>query len=508
MTATTPTSADRTGFWVLFATILASSMAFIDSSALNVALPALQADLQASGADLLWINNAYSLILAALILVGGALGDRFGRKRVFTLGIGLFAAASLLCGLAPSSALLIGARALQGIGGALMVPGSLALISAYFSAEERGRAIGTWSAFSTITTLLGPGLGGLLAAAGLWRLVFFINLPLAAAALWALIRYVPESRDPAARQLDYPGALLATLGLAGLTYGLIEGPGQGWLSPLVLLALVGGVGGLVGFVAVEARSREPMLPLGLFRSPVFSGTNLLTLFLYAALYGMLFFLPLNLIQVQGYNEALAGIASLPMALILALLARWAGGLADRFGPRLPLIIGPGLAGLGFALYALPGLTTGPGEYWTSFFLPIVVLGLGMAITITPLTAAVMGSVEPSRSGVASGVNNAVSRTAGVLALAVLGLVALTSFGEALGRRGAEQGLSTTTQAALVAQAPLLAGAVPPLGLSPTEEQAARMTIRLAFVDIFRLLASIAAGLAWISAGVAAWVLRK
>lgn len=499
---------ERTGFWVLFSTILASSMAFIDGSALNVALPALQADLGASGADLLWIVNGYALVLAALILVGGALGDHYGRKRVFMIGIAIFAAASLACGLAPNPATLIVARIVQGIGGALMVPGSLTLITTFFAAGERGQAIGTWSSFSTITTILGPALGGVLAGMGLWRMVFFINLPLAALALWALARYVPESRDEGApRGLDLAGAALATLGLAGLTFGLIEAPGRGWADPAVWLSLVVGLVALALFVVVEARSPHPMLPLSLFRSRVFSATNLLTLFLYGALYGMLFFLPLNLIQVQGYPEAAAGLASLPVALCLALLSRWAGGLGDRFGPRLPLTIGPALAGAGFLALGLVGLTAGPASYWWSFFPGLCLLGLGMAITVAPLTTAVMGSVETSYAGVASGVNNAVSRAAGVLTVAIFGALALALFAANLGAAADGLGLDSAARAALLAEAPKLGGASPPPGLPADLGAATVEAIRQAFADTFRLLGILSAALAWVSALVAAVLLR-
>jgi EmrB/QacA subfamily drug resistance transporter len=497
------------GRWVLFATILASSMAFIDSTALNVALPALQADLGASGPDLLWIVNAYTLLLAALLLVGGALGDRFGRRRVFMAGIALFAGASLLCGLAPGTGALIAARALQGVGGALMVPGSLALLAALFPADQRGRAVGTWSSFSTITTMVGPALGGLLAHAGLWRAVFLINLPLAALTLWALWRHIPESRDEqAARQIDAPGAALATLGLCGLTYGCIEAARRSFGAPDVLAALLGGLVALAAFGAVEARSAHPMVPLRLFRSRSFSGANAMTLFLYAGLSGSLFFLPLNLIQAQGYDPALVGLTLLPFSLMLALLSRWAGALADRLGPRLPLTVGPALAAVGFGLYALPGLTGGPRDYWTTFLPATLVLGLGMACTVAPLSATVIGSAPSENAGVASGISNAVSRVAGVLAVALMGGAGVLVFRGALERHTATLGLPEAAHAALLASAANLGETRPPAGLSAEAAEAVRLAVRLAFVDMFRLIMLAAAGLAAAAALLSALLIRS
>ncbi|MFN8501541.1 MFS transporter [Kouleothrix sp.] len=439
---------DRQLRWVLAAAILASSMAFIDSSALNVALPALQASLGASGAQLLWVVNAYLLMLAALILFGGALGDALGRKRVFMAGIGLFLLASLACGLAPSIAVLIGARLLQGLGGALMIPGSLALISASYPAERRGRAIGAWSSATTLVTIAGPILGGLLAQAGLWRGVFLINLPIGLAALAVLARFVPEGRSAAAGPIDYPGAALASLGLAGLTYGSIAAPDRGFTDALVLGTLLGGLAALAAFVAVEARSPHPMMPLHLFQSRTFSGTNLLTLFLYGALTVATFFLSLNLVNAQGYSQSLAGLAFTPFALTLALLARRAGALADRYGARGPLIAGPALVGLSFAAFALVGLTRGPSQYWSTFLRCVLLLGLGMAITVAPLTAAVMGAVSGRAAGTASGINNAISRVAGVLALAVVGALALSLYSGALARHAAALPLSPAARATL------------------------------------------------------------
>lgn len=499
----------QTGRWVLLATILASSMAFIDSSALNVALPSIQDDLNATGAELVWIVNAYALLLAALILIGGVLGDRFGRKRVFIVGISLFSAASLACGLAPTAQALIAMRAIQGIGGAMMVPGSLAIISAYFPSDQRGRAIGTWSSFSTITTAFGPVLGGFLASQGLWRMVFLINLPLAAIALYALVAHVPESRNiENTRRIDYPGTVLVTLGLAGITFGLTEGTNYGWGAPLILVSLLGGLLALIAFVIVESRSANPMVPLRLFKSRTFSGANLLTLFLYGALAGALFFFPLNLIQVQDYPSEVAAFALLPFVLLLATLSRWAGGLVDRFGPRLPLTVGPAITGLGFFMLSLPGLTDGPKDYFTSFLPAILIIGFGMSITVAPLTTAVMVSVSSRRAGTASGINNAVARSAGVLALAILGAVALASFSNALANHSENIALSASERAELDDEAANLGDADPPANLAVDVQREVEHAIRLAFVDMFRLNARITAISAWLSALFAFLVVEK
>ena len=480
----------QTGRWVLFATILASSMAFIDGSALNVVLPALQQDLGATGAQLLWIVNAYLLMLASLILVGGSLGDLYGRKRVFMIGVALFAGASMVCGLAQTADLLIAARVVQGIGGALMVPGSLAIISASFGPDRRGQAIGTWSAFSTITTVIGPLLGGELASRGLWRGVFFINIPLALLALAALRWKVPESRDARdAPRLDYPGAALVTVGLAGITYGFIEAPARGLSDPQILLALIGGAAALLAFLVVETRSRHPMMPLSLFRSRTFSGANLLTLF----------FLPLNLVQAQGYDEAMAGRATLPFALLLTLLSRWAGGLVDRYGPRLPLVIGPAITGLGFLMMAFPGLTNGPDDFWRTYLPAIAMTGVGMGVTVAPLTTAVMGAVSSNHAGVASGINNAVARTAGVLAIAVMGAIFLSAFGGALAVNTAEIVMTAEARAALQAEAGNMGNAQPPAMLPAEAHAAVADAIRESFVETFNLAALLMTGLAWLSA---------
>lgn len=506
------TLTDTLGRRVLLSTILASSMAFIDGSALNVALAALQDDLGASGVELLWIVNAYMLMLASLILIGGSLGDHLGRNRIFRIGIAVFALGSAACGLAPVTEVLIAARAVQGIGGALMVPGSLAIISALFADSARGKAIGLWSAASTVTTIGGPILGGLFADAGFWRGVFFINLPLAAVSLWAL-QPVPESRDDSApEQLDYSGAALTVLGLAGLTYGLVMFGDRGVVTaardPLVWLALVIGGAALAAFVVVERRSDHPMIDLRLFRSRSFTGANLTTAFLYGALAGGLFFLPLNMIQVQGYDASLAGLTFLPFSILLALLSPLMGGFVDRYGPRGPLIVGPLLVAASYVALALPGVTDGPGAYWTTYFPGAVLLGLGMGLTVAPLTTTVMGSIVQSHAGVASGINNAVSRSAQVLAVALFGAVGLGVFSVALDAETEALALTDTQRDELQAEARDLADAEPPAGLDDTSRQRVEAGIDAAFVSVFRVVSLLAAGMCLIGAGLAAVYIRK
>ena len=513
---------DIIGRWVLVSTIMASAIGFIGGSALNVALPALQRSLGATGGDLLWITNSYLLLLAALILVGGSLGDHYGRKRIFGYGIWLFVIGSALGGLSISVPMLIAFRVVQGIGGAMMIPGSLAIIAAYFDDERRGGAIGLWSAFLSITTVSGPIIGGFLAdtamwqgfawvpptvAAGMWRGVFFINVPLAAVALYALYRYVPESRDDSApEQMDYLGAVLATSGLAGVTYGFIQAGERGF-NPVNLGILVAGVVLLVAFVWQQSHSDHPMMPLSLFASPVFSGANLLTLFLYAGLQGSMFFLSLNLIQAQNYPERFAGFATLPFSVMLILFSQRAGALSSRIGVRIPLTVGSAITGIGFALLSLPGVTDGPGDYWTSFFPGVLCLGLGMMFVVAPLSNAVMSSVPSHSSGTASGINNAASRTAGVLATAIIGGIVLLQFQGTLANHLAPLDLSDTSRAALMAQVSELGNVQVPDSVAPKTVEAVQGAIRLAFVDVFRTAMWIGAGLAWLSAITAFLMLR-
>jgi EmrB/QacA subfamily drug resistance transporter len=489
--------ATKNGPWILAATILGSSMAFVDGTVVNVALPALQRGLGATVSDLQWIIEAYALFFSALLLVGGAAGDHFGRRRVYAVGIALFAGASAVCGLAPTAGALIAARAVQGVGAALLVPGSLALIAASFDEHERGRAIGTWSGLSAMTAAFGPVLGGFLIDHVSWRWAFFINVPIAAATLLLLFRHVPESRDESARgPLDLAGAALATLALGGVVYALIESSRLGWTAPAVRVALVGGGLAFLLFFLVEARVKAPMLPLGLFRSRAFAGANLLTFWLYGALAMLFFALPLNLIQVQGWSATAAGAALLPFIGIMVVLSRWSGGLLDRLGARLPLVVGPLLSAAGFALFARPGVG---GSYWATFFPPTVVLGLGMAMTVAPLTTTVMNAVETAHAGVASGVNNAVSRAAGLLAIALMTIPMVHVFESHLAQGMAGAALRPAVVTATLAQAARLADAQAPALATPAERAAVKGIVAQSFVAGFRWVAWAAAALALASA---------
>lgn len=424
--------------WILTATILGSSLAFIDGTVVNVALPALQAKLNANVVDVQWVVESYSLFLSALLLVGGSLGDRFGRKFIYTIGVAIFALASIWCGFSPNVEQLILARAVQGIGGALLVPGSLAIISSCFSEERRGKAIGTWSGFTSITAAIGPVLGGWLIEHQSWRAAFFINIPIAVAVIIISIWHVPESRDDeVSNRLDWWGATLATIGLGLLVYGLIESSRRGF-DHTVVFAIASGTIILAIFLFVESRIKYPMLSLGLFRSRNFMGANLLTLFLYAALSGAMFFFPLNLIQVQHYSATAAGASFLPFIILMFVLSRWSGGLVQKYGARLPLTIGPLIVAVAFVLFTIPEISK---NYWTSFLPAIVALGLGMAISVAPLSTTVMNSVPQHQSGIASGINNAVSRTAGLLAIAVFGIVMLHVFNNALNQNLLRRGMS-------------------------------------------------------------------
>jgi len=489
----------QTGRWVLAATILGSSMAFIDSTVVNVALPALQVNLNTTVAGVQWVVESYGLLLAALILVGGSLGDLFGRRLMFLAGVLVFAAASIACGLSQNIEQLVIARSIQGVGGAFLVPGSLSIISASFDAKTRGQAIGVWSGFTAITTAAGPVLGGWLVQHASWRWIFFINVPLAAAVIAISLRHIPESRNPEASHVDWLGALMATIGLAGLVYGLIESSGRGWDSPFVWGTLVMGAMCLVSFVFVEKKVSAPMVPLELFSSASFSGANLLTLFLYSAV-GVFFFLfPMNLIQVQGYSATGAGAAGLPFILLMFALSRWSGGLVNRYGARIPLVIGPLIAAAGFCLFAVPSVGAG---YWKSFFPAFVVLGFGMAISVAPLTTVVMDAVGQDRAGAASGINNAVARVAGVLAIAILGIVMVRLFSLNLNRSLGSASLPTGVLDHLRMNETKLAGIELPPGLGLDTAALVRSSISQAFTFGFRIVMLVCAALAVASAAVA------
>lgn len=500
-----PTARDcgqTVGRWVLAAAILGSSITFIDGTVVNIALPVLQRELGATVGQAQWIIESYALMLAALILVGGSMGDRYGRKRIFAIGVFIFGIASVLCGMAMNADQLIVARGIQGIGAALLVPGSLALISANFNKERRGRAIGTWSGFTAIAAGIGPVLGGWLVESFSWRWIFFINIPLVIAVLFIVLLYVPESQDDdAAGSLDWTGATLATIGLGGIVLGLIESNTYGIGSTFVIVSILIGIAALVAFVFAEARRKYPMMPLHLFRSSAFAGANLLTLLLYAGLGGIMFFLPFNLIQVQGYSPTFAGAALVPFVLTMFLLGRWAGGLVDKYGSKLPLIVGPLISAAGFALFAWPGAEA--GSYWTSFFPAVAIMSIGMSIVVAPLTTTVMGAVGESHAGIASGVSNAVSRTAGLIAVAAFGVVLLTAFDSGLSKRLDTIAVRPELRQQIMQHGSDFAAIKIPEAATVEERTLIENAIQDSFVDGFRRIAFLAAALA-IASAIASW----
>ncbi len=491
--------------WVLVVAILGSSLAFLIGTIVNVALPAMQRDLGATASDVQWIVNSYLLPLSALLLAAGAAGDRYGRQRLLAIGLGVFALASVGCALAPGVGWLLAARAVQGVGGALLVPASLALITAAYPSAKRGKAIGTWAGFSALTTALGPVLGGVMVDLLSWRWAFGLVVPLALATLALTIRHVPRSVDPDAEPADLPGSLLAALGLGALTYATIASSDAGWGDGIVIGSALGGLSALAVFWWWEHRTSHPMLPPHLFDSRVFTGANALTLALYAALNGVLFLMPFYLIENLGLTATQTGAAFLPFSLVMAGLSRMAGGLYDRFGARRPLIVGPLLVALGFALFgwsAQDGAT-----YWTAVLPGFLVMALGMTISVAPLTTAVMNSVETRQSGTASGVNNTASRIAGLLAIAVLGALALGRYQADLSDRLSASEVSPQIQIRVLERADQLGRIELPKGLDAVQSAAVEAESRRAFQSAYREVMWACAFLALLSSLSAAWLLR-
>ncbi len=495
------------GKWIMAAAILASAMGFIDGTALNVVLPALQESLHATGTDLFWLLNAYLLMIAALTLIGGSLGDKLGRKKIFMLGIFIFMLGSVACGFSPTINLLIIFRVIQGLGGSLMIPGSLSLISSSINARERGKAIGTWSAVTTIVTIGGPIMGGAFADAGLWRFIFFINVPIGTAALIILWRKVKESRDEDGdRSIDFPGAISVALGLALVTFGCLRIPETGLQTPEVIITLTAGIFCLIAFLFIEKKSTHPMMPLNLFANKTFTGANLLTLFLYAGLGAGMLFLSLNMVQAQGYSQLQSGLTFLPFTLLMILIARYAGSLADKYGPRLLLITGPAVAGIGFIALSLVGETKGASDYWLTFFPGIMVFGLGISLTVAPLTTTVMGSVPDHLSGIASGTNNATTRIANVFANAAFGALAVLFFSGALQKQLDKISLTPKEKGLVAAQVVNLGNAKPPA--SVTNKEAIEKAYQSAFIHVYQNIMRISAGLAFAGAFMAVLFIKN
>jgi len=408
------------GRWVVAVTVLGSAIAAIDSTVVGIALPAIGRNFDLSVSSLQWVVSAYLLALAGLLLVGGALGDRFGRRRVFIVGVVTFALTSLVCAVAPTASVLIAGRALQGVGAALLTPGSLAILRASFAPDDQGRAVGTWSGLGGVATAVGPFLGGFLISAFSWRLIFLINLPIAALVVVMAARHVPETTDPTATgRVDIVGSVLVSAGLVGLTTGIIDAPGHGWSSPTVVAALLGGILALTAFVVVEARTEHPILPLAIFQSAQFSATNVVTFLVYAALSGALFLLPIQLEQVARYSPLEAGTSLLPLTAIMLAFSSRSGALATRIGPRLQMAVGPVVVGGGMVLLRL---VASSGDYLTHVLPAILVLGIGLALTVAPLTTTAMSSAPADHAGVASAVNNDVARAGGLVAVALLPVV--------------------------------------------------------------------------------------
>lgn len=480
------------GNWIIAATVLGSSLVFIDGTIVSIALPIIQTGFRATTFDAQWVIEAYTLVLGALMLLSGALGDRYGRKRLFVMGVVVFAIGSVLCGLAPSMPALIAARVLQGAGGTMLAPASLALIGASFEGEARGRAIGMWSGLTAVAGAIGPVAGGTIVDHLGWRWVFFINIPVVAAVLIIALRHMRESRDETASgPLDLIGSLLITLGLGGVVYAFVVSGLEGW-NLRTAGALTGGVLTLAAFIAVERRIANPILPFALFANRAFSGINVMTFLLYGALGGLFFFLPFVMILVDGYSATFTGFAMLPFLALIVILSRYSGTLVYRVGRRTILVVGPSLTALGFVAFAaLPNL-----HYWSGVLPSIILIGIGMGLTVAPLVATLIDSVSEHHVGLASGINNAVSRIAGLLAIAVLGAILAAAFNTRLDARMSTAALSAPQRSEVDAQRSAMAGA-------RLHDPRETTIVRASYVDGFRVAAAVCALLAAASAFAAA-----
>lgn len=494
----------KNGRWILASTTLASSTAFLLGAAVNIALPSIQFYFGSNISGLEWVTNAQLLFLSTLLLIGGSVGDYFGRKRIFILGISLFTLASVLAGLAPTIGWLVAFQALQGIGSALMVPQSLAIINASFAESERGRIIGLWAGISGAIAAVGPFLGGWLVEHFSWRAVFFINVPISAAALITALIYITESQRTRGHRIDWIGTLLVFLGLLGLAYGLISGPVNGWGQITVLAALIGGAIALVLFLFSELRRRDPLIPLQIFQNQLVAGSNAVTILLYFALNGIIFFVILNIQQIQGYTPTAAGLSLLTFSLIIAVFASQAGSLADRIGPRLQMILGPAVVASGAALLSVFGVQP---DYFIHFLPGLVLVGIGMALVIAPLTKSAL-MVQPQFSGVASGVNNAVARFAALLAIAVLSAVMLVIFTGRLQEAISVSNLTISQQEQILSQTNKLGGVVIPADFGNTARAAAESAVKDSFLYGFRWAMGICALLAAAACLVAVFMIHN
>ena len=494
----TYTPSSLAGKCILLATILASGMAFLDGSVVTIAIPSLQKLLNASLADIQWVINGYALFLCALILISGALGDKFGRKKVFTYGIGIFVFSSLLCGLSHSILQLILFRCIQGIGGAMMVPGSLSIIDASFAPAIRGRVIGIWSGFAGGLSAIGPFAGGWLVQYFGWQSIFFLNIPLGLLALFLTIRFVPESKNPKAKRIDIIGSLLIFFSLLGITYGLIVGSDNGWSNPFIVSSLIGGVILFVFFLRIQVSTREPLVPLHILRAPLVSGANIVTFFLYFALSGVIFFLVLNFQQVQNYSPLVAGLAILPTILLITFFSSIGGWVADTSGPRIPMIVGPLIVAVGMFFLSFSGLHA---NYFFDFLPGLLLFGIGMALVIAPLTKSALAVTE-EYAGAASGINNAVARIAGLLAVAILGGLVLVLFKMQLTNHITQSALPIKEQQQILLQDNKLTGIEIPYTFSQQARYSTQTQIATSFLYGFRFAMGTNALLALLSSIVA------